>query len=171
MTDLPAVPQPPRRKPWGWAIQVRENLDLEMVKQCGARGMSVKETAALLGVSVTAFYEWRQKDEAINAAFESGRATMIAQCAKTVCEAAKTDPRTALEYLRRHGERWGDKIAVDHTGEVGIVPGGAAPAKLPDIPEATATRMAKIYLEQRGWTLIPPGPIITVEASPPTEKT
>lgn len=94
-------------------------------------GLSLTTACSLAGVERKTVSRYSDEYEEVDSEIRAAKAELLAIAASTVAKAAKTDPKMALEVLKRRDSlNWGDKARVGMTDEDDKKPlsllGGAA---------------------------------------------
>ncbi len=126
----------------------KKTIDYKLLQSYAERRMSTREMAIALGISENRFFEYQRKDKKFRDAVQNGRTAAIATAAASVLRHVSSDPKIALEYLKRFADEWKDpKIVarVVHSGAVGNVH-----INVDEIDDATCLRMAQVFIQTHG---------------------
>ena len=126
---------------------------LALVEQLAERGCSVVTISAALGVNKETFLHIRRRDQAVDDAFERGRAREHDRLVGNLTTAAESGNVVASIFLlkARHGYREGEPMEVNvevNTGGVLVVPA-----------EVTVEQIREMTRAAAEMTYVPPEPV------------
>ncbi len=123
-------------------------LDLEKIEDLAAKGLTLNEIAAALGIDVRTLYNHRKKFREVGEAINRGAANGIAMIANKLFEAAKNGNVTAQIFYLKARAGWRDQgpvVEIHNEQNVRVRPD---PATL--VADANLIRKAILILRRLG---------------------
>ena len=105
-------------KEFGRVTKKAKDINLELVMQCAALGMTQAETASYVGLCAASFYSRMTKDPALQEAWEMGKSQGVFKATSALMAQIEDNQFPAIKFYLSCRANWSEKNEVNVNGSI-----------------------------------------------------
>lgn len=105
-------------KEFGRVTKKAKDINLELVMQCAAQGMTQAETASYVGLCPASFYSRMTKDPALQEAWEMGKSQGVFKATSALMAQIEDNQFPAIKFYLSCRANWSEKNEVSVNGSI-----------------------------------------------------